>query len=155
MDIDKALSVLRAMEREGVDYILVGGLAIGVHGLERATRDIDLFVAPSAENFQRIQKALRSVWNDPEIDSIHFDETIRDYATIRYFPPDESLTVDLITRLGDAVRYEDLIAERLEVDGIMVSVASPATLYRMKRDTIRPQDRVDAAKLKHKFGLED
>ena len=36
-----------------------------------------------------------------------------------------------------------------------VVVATPETPYKMKRDTIRLQDRADAQKLKQKFGLED
>ena len=39
------------------------------------------------------------------------------------------------------------------VEGIKVPVATPATLYRMKKDTVRPIDRADAAALREKFGL--
>ena len=38
---------------------------------------------------------------------------------------------------------------------VKVVVATPETLYKMKRDTIRLQDKADAQKLKQKFGLED
>jgi hypothetical protein len=37
MDFDTLLDLLRALAREGVDYVLVGGVALNVHGIVRAT----------------------------------------------------------------------------------------------------------------------
>lgn len=120
-----------------------------------ATQDIDLFVRPEAVNIAKVKAALRSVWDDPAIDEITADDLAGDYPTIRYGPPGETLVVDLIGRLGDAVRYDDLVAERKHVQGVTVSIATPATLYKMKRSTVRPIDRQDAAALRETFGLED
>jgi Nucleotidyl transferase AbiEii toxin, Type IV TA system len=154
VDFDRLLDILRALEAEGAEYVLVGGVAMGLHGLVRATQDIDLFVRPSAANVAKVKAALRAVWDDPAIDEISADDLAGDYPTIRYGPPGETLVVDLIGRLGDAIRYEDLEAERKLVEGVAVSVATPATLYRMKRDTVRPIDQQDAAALRDTFGLE-
>jgi hypothetical protein len=41
------------------------------------------------------------------------------------------------------------------LDGIRIRVATPAMLYRMKKDTVRPQDRLDAEQLRRLFKLED
>lgn len=49
--------------------------------------------------------------------------------------------IDLIARLGDTVRFEDLEAEAMNVEGIRVQVDTPATLCRMKQDTVRSIDR--------------
>lgn len=62
---------------------------------------------------------------------------------------------DLLARLGSAFGFDDLETEIITVEGIKVSVATPATLYRMKKDTVRPIDRADAAALRDKFGLRD
>jgi hypothetical protein len=40
-------------------------------------------------------------------------------------------------------------------EDVTVSVASPSTLYRMKRDTVRLKDKADAQLLKERFRLED
>ena len=50
------------------EYVLVGGVAMGLHGLVRATQDVDLFVRPEADNVARVKAALRAVWDDPAID---------------------------------------------------------------------------------------
>jgi hypothetical protein len=44
-------------------------------------------------------------------------------------------------------------AEDLVVDGIRVRVATPRMLYRMKRDTVRPLDRIDAEAIRERFRL--
>jgi hypothetical protein len=63
--------------------------------------------------------------------------------------------IDILARLGEAFRYADLECEVLRVEGVTVRVATPRTLYRMKKDTVRPQDRLDAEVLKERFGLKD
>jgi len=155
MDFDKLLALLRAFEHEGVAYVLVGGAALNLHGIIRATEDIDLFVRSDAGNVARLRRALRSVWDDPEIERITADDLSGDYPTVRYGPPGEDFVVDFLSRLGSAFHFEDLDAETVEVEGTRVRVATPATLYRMKKDTLRAIDRADALVLKEKFDLED
>lgn len=153
MDFDKFLEVLRALAREGVDYVLVGAVALGVHGIVRATEDVDLFVRSDGENVERLKRALRSVWDDPDIAGITAEDLAGEYPTIRYGPPGEGFVIDLLSRLGSAFAFEDLESETVDVEGVPIRVATPATLYRMKRGTLRPIDRADAAALREKFGL--
>ena len=58
-------------------------------------------------------------------------------------------------KLGDAFRFDDLEAVRMPFEDVTVSVASPATLYRMKRNTVRLKDRADAELLKERFELNE
>jgi hypothetical protein len=56
------LDLFRALDRENVRYVLIGGLALNIHGVERATMDIDLMLALDAENiaaFCRAAEAMR------------------------------------------------------------------------------------------------
>lgn len=154
VDFGRFLDVLRAFEREGVEYILVGGAAVNLHGIVRATEDIDFFVRPEAGNVERLKTALRSVWDDPEIDGIRMED-FETYPTLRYGPPGEDLVIDVLTRPGTAFSFEDLEWETVSVEGVPVRVATPATLLRMKRNTLRPIDHADAAALARLFGLED
>jgi hypothetical protein len=59
-----------------------------------------------------------------------------------------------MTRLGEAKSFETVEAEVKEVEGIHVSVATPAALYELKKGTVRPLDRQDAEALRRRFGLE-
>lgn len=155
MEYERILQLLRELEKRRVKYILVGALAMNVLGILRATEDIDLFLPRDQENLQRLKDALRAVWNDPEIDGIRSEDLDGQYGVIRYGPPEERLVIDLITHLGDAFRYDDLEAETMLWEGVSVRVATPQTLYRMKKDTIRLQDKADAAQLREKFGLRE
>lgn len=43
------LDLFRALDRENVRYVLIGGLALNIHGVERATMDVNLMLAMDAE----------------------------------------------------------------------------------------------------------
>ncbi len=154
VNLDKILDLLRALARERVEYVLVGGVALNVHGVTRNTDDVDLFVRPTDENIERLRSALRAVWQDPAIDEITAEGLRGPYPTIRYGTPDEDIVVDVLARLGEAFQYDDLAVEVVDWEGIPVRLATPRTLYNMKRGTMRPQDRADAYQLSKKFGLE-
>ena len=140
------------MERNGVRYAIFGGVALNFHGIARFTEDIDLFIEPARDNIERLKKSLREVFDDPEIDQIDADELLGEYPAVQYVPPGANFHVDILTRLGEAFAFSDLEVVRARLGAIDVSVVSPATLYRMKRDTVRLKDRADAEMLRQKFG---
>lgn len=138
-----------------MEYVLVGGLALIAQGLPRTTKDVDLFVETTHDNVKRLKAALRSVYDDPCIDEID----LRDLAppaggVVRYGPPEGDYLIDILGRLGEAWSYSDLKFEFIDIDGTSVRVATPLTLFRMKRNTVRLQDRADAQALMEKFDLD-
>jgi hypothetical protein len=50
--------LLSALSAEGAEFLIVGAYALAVHGLPRATGDLDIWVRPSPENPQRVWRAL-------------------------------------------------------------------------------------------------
>lgn len=48
MELDRVMVVLRALQEEAADYVLVGAVALNLHGIARATEDLDLFVRAEA-----------------------------------------------------------------------------------------------------------
>lgn len=155
MTFEEAKEILAALEREGVRYVLVGSMAMAAQGLVRATRDIDFFVSPDPENVERLKRALVFLFSDPKVDEITAEDLGGDYPAIEYVPPHGRYSMDILARLGEAFRYEDLESEEMLVDGIRVQVATPRTLWRMKKDTVRPRDRVDAEAIRREFDLEE
>lgn len=157
VDIEAAKQILAALERERVRYVVVGSMAMALQGLIRATRDMDFFVAPDRDNVDRLKVALKSVFADPSLDEISADDLGGDYPAIQYISPDAKTFLDILSRLGEAFSFDDVDKDAHDVDiaGIRVRVATPRMLYRMKKDTVRPQDRLDAAALRARFDLED
>jgi len=152
--LDRLPDLLRALNAENVEYVLFGGQAVNLHGILRFTDDIDVFVSPASENVERLRRALRRVWTDPSIEEIRAEDLAGDYAVVRYGTPDD-FYVDFVSRINDAYTFDDVEAEWIERGGVRARVATARMLYRMKKDTVRPLDRADAADLKAKFDLED
>lgn len=151
---ERLKEIIQALNVEHVDYVLFGGQAVNLHGIPRFTEDIDLFVSPTSQNVQRLRQALRRIWQDPAIDEITAEDLAGEYAVVRYGTPD-GFAVDLVSRIGEAFRFEQVESETLAVGDVHVRVATPRMLYRMKKETIRPIDRADALDLKAKFHIED
>lgn len=149
--LDEVMRVIESLNRAGVEYVVVGGVALNLHGLIRATEALDLFIRPEKENIERLRTALEAVWEDPDIDQITAEDLCGDYPAVRYGPPDGSIYLDILTRLGETTRYEDLTADEKDAHGVRVRVASPRALYQMKKDTVRPIDRSDALALRAAF----
>ncbi len=156
MDWEKVLEFLKALHDQRVEYVLVGAVAMNVQGIVRASRDVDIFVRPDAENVARLRAALQQVFpGDLNIEEITAQDLAGDYPAILYHSPDGSLSIDILSRLGEMFSYEDMRFEEKVFEDIPVRVATPPMLYQMKKGTLRLQDRADAEALKQEFGLQD
>jgi hypothetical protein len=156
VDLDEAKRILSVFADEQVDYVLIGSMAMAAQGLVRATRDMDFFVSSSPENVKRLRSALKILFDDdPSIDQITAEDLSGDYPAIQYVPPNGRYSLDILSRLGNAIAFEDIESNDIVVDGIPIKVASPRALYSMKRFTARAQDRLDAEMLRERFGLEE
>jgi hypothetical protein len=154
LDEQRLRAIFRALSEQRVEYAVFGAVALGLHGLARATADLDLFIRPDADNVARLKAALRAIFEDSSIDEIAAEDLCGDYPAVRYQPPD-GFSFDILTRLGDAFRYEDLDIEERDYDGVPVKVVTPRTLWRLKKDTARPTDRFDADVLAERYGFRE
>lgn len=135
------LDMLSALSAEDAEYLLVGAYALAVHGYPRATGDIDLWVRPTAENAERVWRALER-FGAPRLDLTRADLARPDTVFQIGLPPRR---IDLMTGI-DGVSFDDAWPGRLirELDGLHVPVISRAALIRNKRAAGRPKDLADA-----------
>jgi hypothetical protein len=114
--------ILRALAEHGVDYVLIGGLAVQTHGHVRTTSDADVIPAPDRANLKRLNAALRDL-EGSGIDVMHEIPGGRTYAELS----ERALHV----RLGDidvpVVDLDDLIQMKL-ARGRAVDLADVAAL---------------------------
>jgi hypothetical protein len=94
VELDEAMTILSAFEREQVAYVLVGSMGMAVHGLVRATRGIDVFVDPSPANVDRLRRALHGVYADASIDEITADDLAGGYPAVQYVPPEGDFWIE-------------------------------------------------------------
>jgi len=58
---DEILRVLPALEEVQLEYVLIGAAAMAIHGVVRATEDLNLFIRATAENVERLKRACKVV----------------------------------------------------------------------------------------------
>ncbi len=139
---EKFIEIINELEREKVEYVLVGGYAVILHGLPRFTQDIDLFIKPESINIEKFKKALYTVFKDDSIKEITLD-MLNEYPVIRYGTPEE-FYIDIIVRIGSMFSFSDIEYEIKKIDSHSIKVATAETLYAMKKDTVRPIDKSDS-----------
>ncbi len=140
-DFSDMLSTLNA---ERVEYLIVGGYAVGAHGLPRATKDIDLWVRPTAENAERVFRALAK-FGAPLRGLVAGDFATRGSVYQIGVPPNR---IDILTTI-DGVEFDDAWPGRKSVGfgEIQADVIGRAALLQNKRAAGRPQDLADVARL--------
>ena len=146
MKIESFIAVLKALHEHEVDYILIGGLAVIVQGVPRITEDLDIFVKRDPSNIDKLRKALRTVFNDDSINEIKHGELVQ-YPVIRYGTP-EDYYIDIMDRVGEMFKYDDLEFETITSYGIPIRVATKETLIKLKQGTLRQIDKADVLMLK-------
>ena len=153
------LDLFKALQKERVDYVLVGGLAVNFHGVERATMDVDLTLAMDNTNLQRFLKAATRLKLKPTLpvplaalcDVKQIDEWIRTKHLIAFSLHSLSgtlPTVDIIVR--PKVSFRKMHRDRIEknVSGVVVRFACVNDLIALKSGTGRKQDASDIKALK-------
>ena len=128
----------------GVEYLLVGGQAVIAHGYPRLTRDMDLWVRPTAVNGASVLRALTEFGAAP---AGILPQQFEDPRTLLMIGR-EPFRVDILTDLP-GVRFEDAWPARTHVtiDGVTVPVIGKAQLITNKRTVGRLQDLADAEEL--------
>ncbi|NUO78970.1 nucleotidyl transferase AbiEii/AbiGii toxin family protein [candidate division KSB1 bacterium] len=147
--VESFIAVLKALNAHEVEYILVGGLAVILHGVPRVTEDLDIFVKRDGPNVDKLRRALREVFDDESVDEITYAE-LAQYPVIRYGTP-HNYYIDIMDRIGEAFSYGDLKFEIINSYGLPIRVATKETLIRLKEKTLRMVDQADVVMLKEKL----
>jgi predicted nucleotidyltransferase len=137
----RAGDILRELARGGVEFVLVGGIAVQAHGYIRSTRDVDIVLSTAARAGGRLAQALSA---------LGAEEIGRNARLTRFDTRAGRLDVlDLEEMAGAPSSFDELRRRALEVDleGIEVPVAGLDDLIRMKRAAGRPQDLIDIGAL--------
>lgn len=152
------IDLFAAFARHRVAYVLVGGLAVSLHGIERATMDIDVTVAMTPENLAALTDMARELGMEPqlpvELDALtDLDQLARWHAERNLVafalrvPSRQGLVLDIVLfpAVGfDAMRERAVVFKAGETN---VVVASIDDLIALKRAAGRPIDLADVEHL--------
>lgn len=133
------------LEREHVEYALIGGYALALQGIVRLTEDIDILVRPTEENARRWVRALAEL-PDRAAEELVGDDTLhRGLYAIRI---NDEFTVDVMNS-ASGFSWDELVGYRIRVEGIWV--LSLEGLLRMK-ERGRLKDQADAEAIRKALG---
>jgi hypothetical protein len=129
------------LNKHDVKYLIVGGYAVAIHGYPRYTKDLDVWIAVTPDNADKILKALDD-FGFGELNLTAEDFSEPDQIIQLGFPPNR---IGIITSLT-GVDFNNCYETRLEVnfDGIPIVIIDRMKLKKNKLATGRPQDLADA-----------
>jgi hypothetical protein len=144
--------ILRTLTEHEVDYVLIGGLAMRVHGsVERYTAVVEVVFAPEPANLARLAAALRDLEAkvlNPGQEDLQIDAKMLPRATLWQFStPDGG--VDVMHEVPGGRPYAELSqrALRVRLGDIEIPVVDLDDLIQMKLARARPVDLADVAAL--------
>ncbi|WP_395745583.1 nucleotidyltransferase [Prosthecobacter sp.] len=140
--------LLVLLAERGVQFVVVGGIAVTLQGYVRLTEDVDLLIEDSTENIDLLLAALGGYGEGfaAELTREDFDGG---EGAIRIVEETEQCQVDIFTQMTGR-RYADVIvdADTWMLRDLAIRYASKASLIAWKEKSVREKDRLDAMALR-------
>jgi hypothetical protein len=142
------IRLVSALEKSDVDYAVVGGYAVALHGAVRGTVDIDLAIRFSEEDFVKAEKVFKSLGLESRlpVGGAQVFKFRKEYIENRnlvawsfYNPKHPVEAVDVIITYDRA----KMQTKNVQFQGKSIKIASINDLIKMKSKTGRPQDQSD------------
>lgn len=149
------LSFWRALQDHSVQYIMIGGYAINLHGYQRFTGDLDIWLKDTLENRQQLRKAFVdcNMGDYPMIEDMEFIAGWTDFHLNNNF------RLDIITEMKGLEDYtfdECLsMASVAEIEGVAIPFLHINQLIKNKQVINRPKDQIDVIALEQIRKLRD
>ena len=149
MDIfdEEILKFWKALQDNGVQYIMVGGYATNLHGFQRYTGDMDIWIFDSLSNRNNLRKA----FNELEMGDYYMMEQIQFVPGWTDFMLNNGLKLDIMVTMKGLEQYsfeECLsVANIADIDDVQVPFLHINQLIANKKAVNRPKDQIDVIEL--------
>ncbi len=136
---------LKSLNDAGVEYLVVGGHAVAYYGYVRPTRDIDIWVAISSENAEKLVTAVRSFFGTdlPGLDKSWFldPENVTHFGAVPY-------QIEILSKVSGG-NFSQAYARKsvAELDGLRINFIGLEDLKTNKRASGRFKDLADLENL--------
>lgn len=150
--------LFEALAKHEVRYLLVGGLAVNLHGIPRMTMDVDVVIALDPDNIDRFIDTAQTLMLRPVLpvaladlaDPMKRREWVEKRNLVAFALREQDSntpTIDLILAVN--LEFDAAYGRRVvrDLDGVTISLASVPDLIAMKRQSGRPQDEADIEQL--------
>lgn len=132
---------LRLLNSSNVEYLIVGGYAVGYHGYPRPTGDLDIWISNTPANAERVHRALEEFGFDCPLAVL-----LQDNQVVRMgISP---FRLEVLTTI-DGVKFSECYRERVRglIDGVEVTLISLPRLLQNKKASGRSKDITDLENL--------
>jgi len=137
--------LLAGLARNGVDFAVVGGMAVILNGYPRVTVDVDILAQNSPENLRKLLKYLES-WGEGAARELKVEDFQLEEGSIRVM---EDFDLDIfVTMRGKTLDGFRPNLRFFESDGTRIAYLSPADLIFLKEGSWREKDKLDVAAMK-------
>lgn len=145
---DSLRTVCDVLNRHGVDYLLIGGMAVGFHGYPRATADLDFWYEPRTENFHRIIEALEELG----VDTSSLKEVVFDPKKTYLRIPQQNFRLEFLPSIPGVASFRASMenASETRLDGVLIKILSYDDLIKNKETLGRAVDRQDVEELRRR-----
>jgi hypothetical protein len=148
------IELLKAMEEESIRYVVVGGVAVILHGFVRASMDLDIVISLDPKNTRQFLNLVSRLGYRPKApvplddfaDPLKRKEWMDTKGMIVFSLHHAKRYEELVdVFINDVVPFEQLFKRRVKIalDGCSVNIAARQDLKTMKRIAGRPQDLED------------
>lgn len=158
------LDIFKMLNKNKVRYLVVGGVAVNLHGIQRATADLDLIVALDSSNLDKFVKAMNSLGYKPKVPVRAEDfcdpknrQRWREEKGMKVFsfynPSDPFVLVDVF--VYEPMPFDEMNRrkDRRVAFDVSIPIASIEDMITLKKEAGRPKDMFDLDALKEVLSL--
>ena len=153
--------ILAALEKNDIRYLVIGGLAVWLHGYDRATKDLDLMVSFEKDNMDKFIKIVKSLGLKPRVpvepdeladkNKREFWKNEKNMKVFSFYNPEnDTEIIDIM--IQDYIDFEEAYKSKNLVEfrglGIKIKVISIDNLIKLKEIAGRSTDKIDIEKLR-------
>jgi predicted nucleotidyltransferase len=153
--------ILEALHGEEVEFLIIGGIAVGFHGFVRGTKDVDIVPNPEPRNLAKLASVLAAL--DAQVDGVEEFEAgeLPDPIDLDALALGGNWVLntrlgrfDVMQWIGDDPLWEKLspTAVEAEIGGLTLKVVDYDGLVALKEQAGRPQDAIDLERLREARG---
>ena len=143
--IEAYKNICAQLNRNKVEYLVIGGVAVIAHGYPRSTGDVDFWYRPTTENYINLIAAFKDLGVDTsDLDKVVFDPN-KSFLRI----PALGIKTEFLPQVKGQTKFVDAYkrSKIFDLEGISIAIIGYDDLIRIKRDTNRPKDLGDVDEL--------
>ncbi|HBB02882.1 MAG: hypothetical protein US89_C0007G0067 [Candidatus Peregrinibacteria bacterium GW2011_GWF2_38_29] len=154
------VKIFKVFNDAKVKYLVIGGVAVNLHGYPRFTGDLDVLLFLNKENLSRVDVVMKklgyserlpvSIMNLSDGEQVKKWVKEKNFKAFTFNPPEhELLQIDIV--IEESLKFEQFYGKKLmkEFSGVKIPVVSLGDLIQMKKKTGRSKDEDDLQVLKH------